>query len=161
MFLSDHQTVFKRQSPLTPLKILKPEHIKDTVEIKIGSDYEELVFQLKQWKGKYFVDNGSRLLDQKATLQILLQDPEQDLYKLKFYGDLLAIFVPQGRPVYSRSGTDSVFPPLAVAFQKIDPTGPNVLWNTYLVTHPNTLHMLIPWDTAGEQMLKMRKLSDF
>ena len=153
---------FQPNTPPDSTKILKPENIKHTEKFKSGSDYEELVFQLKQWKGKYFVDNGSRTSErQKATLQILLQDPEQDLYKLSSHGSTCDFCAPREGRVYSRSGTDSVFPPLAVAFQKIDPTGPNVLWNTYLVTHPNTLHTLIPWTPAGRTDTEIEEVKRF
>ena len=56
---------------------------------------------------------------------------------------------------------DPDFPPLAFAFQKIDKSGPNVLWNTYLVTHPNTRHGIIPWTPAGLSLEELEKIKQF
>lgn len=114
------------------------------------SDYEDLLLHMQKWKEQYFIDNGSRTSErQKATLEIILKDPEQDLYKLSSHGATCAFCAPREGRVYSRSGKDPIFPPLAIAFQKIDPSGPDVLWNTYLVTHPNTLHVISSWTPAG------------
>ena len=126
------------------------------------TNYEELVFQLKDWVGKYFIDNGSRTSEQqKAILHLLLNNPKQDLYKLSAHGVTCSFCAPREGRVYSRSGNDPDFPPLALAFQKIDKNGPDVLWNTYLVTHPNTLHILIPWTPAGRTEQEIMEIKRF
>lgn len=126
------------------------------------TEYEELYFHLQEWLNKYFVDNGSRTSErQKATLKVILERPEQDLYCLSSHGTTCSFCAPREGRVYSRSGKDPVFPPLALAFQKIDPDGPDVLWNTYLVTHPNTLHILIPWTSAGRTPEEIEEIKNF
>lgn len=126
------------------------------------SEYNRLVQEMQIWKEKYFIDNGSRTSElQKGTLQILLRDPDQDLYELDRYGTVCPFCAPREGRVYSRSGMDPDFPPLAFAFQKIDKNGPDVLWNTYLVTHPNTRHGIIPWTSAGLTEEELEKIKQF
>lgn len=126
------------------------------------NDFDDLFFKMKEWADLFFVDNGSRTSErQKATLKIILQDPEQDLYKLSSHGTTCAFCAPREGRVYSRSGSDPVFPSLALAFQKIDKNGPDVLWNTYLVTHPNTLHILMPWTYAGRTEREIEDIKRF
>ena len=66
----------------------------------------------------------------------------------------------EGR-VYSRSGKDPDFPPLALAFQKIDKNGPDVLWNTYLIPHPNCIHSLIVWTAMGRSDAEIKEIKCF
>lgn len=116
----------------------------------MGKEYDELFLRMKEWADKHFIDNGSRTSErQKANLHIILKDPNQDLYKMNVGGTTCAFCASREGRVYSRSGKDPVFPPLALAFQKIDENGPDVLWNTYLVNHPNTLHTIYPWSEGG------------
>lgn len=63
--------------------------------------------------------------------------------------------------MYSKSGTDPDFPPLADAFGKIDADGPSDLSNTYLNIHPNCLHVLLPWTPAGRSEEEIQKIKDF
>lgn len=129
----------------------------------VSNNYEELFFRLKDWADKYFKDNGSRTSEtQKANLYIILKDPEQDLYIMSKHGTTCPFCAPREGRVYSRSGKDPCFPPLALAFEKINPNGPDVLWNTYLINHPNTLHTLCPWTAAGrttEEIERIRRFS--
>lgn len=147
----------KRVSEATPYA----EHRKADFSEK--SDYELFVEKVKIWEEKYFIDNGSRTSErQKATLQILLMDPTHDLYQLSSIGTGCPFCAPREGRVYSRSGKDPDFPPLAIAFQKIDKDGPDVLWNTYLVTHPNTLHSICPWTPAtrtNEEIAEIKRFS--
>lgn len=124
--------------------------------------FDELFFRLTDWKEKYFVDNGSRTSErQKATLQILLRNPKHDLYRLSAHGTTCAFCAPREGRVYSKSGNDPIFPPLALAFQKIDKDGPDVLWNTYLITHPNTLHVISEWTPAGRTETEIEEVKHF
>ena len=66
----------------------------------------------------------------------------------------------EGR-VYSRSGKDPDFPPLAMAFGKVDPKGKDDLTNTYLNIHPNCLHVILPWTAAGRTEEEIKKIKDF
>ena len=76
---------------------------------------------------------------QAEVLSVLTRDPEQDLYKISSHNTTCRRCAPLEGRVYSRSGTDPDFPPLAAAFGKVDPTGPDTLSNTYLNIHPNCL----------------------
>lgn len=149
----------KKDSASVPQKdSAKIEDVKAAGE----SDYDVLVQRLKEWEARYFIDNGSRTSErQKATLKILLSDPNHDLYELSAHGTTCAFCAPREGRVYSRSGKDPVFPPLALAFQKIDKDGPDVLWNTYLVTHPNTLHCIIPWTPSGRSDSELEAIKKF
>ena len=76
---------------------------------------------------------------QAEVLSVLTADPEQDLYQISSHGSTCAICAPLEGRVYSKSGTDPDFPPLAAAFGKVDPSGPDNLTNSYLNIHPNCL----------------------
>lgn len=98
---------------------------------------------------------------QAEVLAVLSADPEQDLYKISSHNTTCALCAPYEGRVYSRSGTDPVFPPLADAFGKIDPSGPETLSNTYLNIHPNCLHVLLPWTPAGRTPEEIKEAENF
>ena len=101
---------------------------------------------------------------QAEVLSVLTQDPGWDLYKVTSHAGSCGLCAPLEGRVYSRSGTDPDFPPLASAFGKIDPAGPNQLSNTYLNIHPNCLHQLVRWTPMGrtpEELDKIKKFSSF
>lgn len=101
---------------------------------------------------------------QAEVLSVLTADPEQDLYQISSHGSTCAICAPLEGRVYSKSGNDPDFPPLAAAFGKVDPAGPDNLSNSYLNIHPNCLHVLLPWTPAGrseEEIEKIKKFSSF
>lgn len=101
---------------------------------------------------------------QAEVLSVLAQDPEQDLYKISAHGTTCPLCTPLEGRVYSRSGTDPDFPPLAAAFGKVDKAGPDTLANSWLNIHPNCLHVLIAWTPAGrseEELRKIKKFSSF
>lgn len=98
---------------------------------------------------------------QAEVLAVLTADPEQDLYKISSHGTTCAICAPYEGRVYSRSGTDPDFPPLAEAFGKVDADGPDSLANSWLNIHPNCLHVLIPWTPAAHSEEEIQKIKDF
>ena len=98
---------------------------------------------------------------QAEVMAVLTADPEHDLYQISSHKTTCKACAPYEGRVYSRSGKDPDFPPLASAFGKIDPNGPNDLWNTYLNIHPNCLHVLIPWTKAGKTKEEIQKIKDF
>lgn len=98
---------------------------------------------------------------QAEVLAVLTADPEHDLYKISSHGTTCALCAPYEGRVYSKSGTDPVFPPLAAAFGKIDPAGTDDLANTWLNIHPNCLHVLMPWTPAGRSEKEIREIQDF
>lgn len=98
---------------------------------------------------------------QAEILSVLTTDPAHDLYKISSHGTTCGLCAPYEGRVYSKSGTDPDFPPLASAFGKIDPAGPNDLSNTWLNIHPNCLHVLLPWTPAGRTPEEIQKIKDF
>ncbi len=98
---------------------------------------------------------------QAEVLSVLTADEEQDLYKISSHATTCPVCAPFEGRVYSRSGTDPDFPPLADAFGKIDKSGPNDLANTYLNIHPNCLHILAPWTAAGKSPEEIEKIKRF
>lgn len=98
---------------------------------------------------------------QAEILSVLTTDPAHDLYKISSHGTTCGLCAPYEGRVYSKSGTDPDFPPLASAFGKIDPAGPNDLSNTWLNIHPGCLHVLVPWTPAGRTPEEIQKIKDF
>lgn len=129
---------------------------------KDGNDYDTLVSKMKVWEKKYFVDNGSRTSErQKAILAMILRLPDHDLYKMSAHGTTCAFCAAREGRVYSRSGKDPDFPPLALAFEKIDKNGPAVLWNTYLIPHPNCIHSFTAWTPMGRSDAEIKEIKRF
>jgi len=98
---------------------------------------------------------------QAEVMAVLTADPEQDLYQISRHGTTCGLCAPYEGRVYSKSGADPDFPPLADAFGKVDPDGPNSLTNTYLNIHPNCLHILLPWTHMGRTPEEIQKIRDF
>jgi hypothetical protein len=98
---------------------------------------------------------------QAEILAVLTADPEHDLYRISSHGTTCKVCAPFEGRVYSRSGRDPDFPPLAVAFGKIDPNGSDDLTNTWLNIHPNCLHVLMPWSPAGRSNEEIQQIKDF
>lgn len=76
---------------------------------------------------------------QAEVMAVLTADETHDLYKISSHGTTCPICAPYEGRVYSRSGKDPDFPPLAAAFGKVDPNGSDDLSNTWLNIHPNCL----------------------
>lgn len=98
---------------------------------------------------------------QAEVLSVLTRDPEQDLYQISSHNTTCKLCAPYEGRVYSASGTDPDFPPLADAFGKMDPAGPNSLANSWLNIHPNCLHVLVPWTAAGRTPEEIQRIKDF
>ena len=94
----------------------------------------------RRWSLHTYCTMVSRTTRRQAqVLSVLERNPSQDLYKITSHGTTCALCAPYEGRVYSKSGTNPDFPPLADAFGKIDPAGPDNLTNTYLNIHPNCL----------------------
>ena len=116
----------------------------------------------RKWSLHTYCTMVSRTTRRQAeVLAVLTADPEQDLYKISSHNTTCAICAPYEGRVYSRSGTDPDFPPLAAAFGKVDPYGANNLANTWLNIHPNCLHVLLPWSKAGRSKEEIQEAKDF
>lgn len=98
---------------------------------------------------------------QSEVLAVLTADDRHDLYEISSHGTTCAICAPLEGRVYSKSGNDPDFPPLASAFGKVDPNGPDSLTNSYLNIHPNCLHVLTPWTPMGLTEEEVQKVKDF
>lgn len=116
----------------------------------------------RDWSLHTYCTMVSRTTSRQAeVLAVLTADQEHDLYTISSHGTTCALCAPYEGRVYSRSGTDPDFPPLAAAFGKMDPAGPDTLANTWLNIHPNCLHVLVPWTTAGRTPEEIQKIKDF
>lgn len=119
----------------------------------------------RNWRLHTYADMVTRTTSRQAeVLAVLTADPEHDLYKISSHGTTCPICAPYEGRVYSRSGKSKDFPPLAAAFGKIDPAGPDDLTNTYLNIHPNCLHVLMPWTPMGrsdEEIEEAKQFSSF
>lgn len=116
----------------------------------------------RNWSLHTYCTMASRTTSRQAeVMAVLTADPEHDLYQISSHGTTCAICAPFEGRVYSRSGTAPDFPPLAAAFGKVDPAGPDNLANTWLNIHPNCLHVLVPWTRAGRTEDEIREIKDF
>lgn len=98
---------------------------------------------------------------QAEVMAVLTADPEQDLYQISRHGTTCGLCAPYEGRVYSKSGTNPDYPPLAAAFGKQDPAGPDILANTWLNIHPGCLHSILPYTTAGRTEEEIQKIKDF
>lgn len=116
----------------------------------------------RRWSLHTYCSMVARTTSRQAEVTaVLTADPEQDLYQISSHNTTCAICAPLEGRVYSKSGKDPDFPPLAMAFGKVDPNGPDNLANTWLNIHPNCLHILIPWTPAGRTPEEIQKIKDF
>lgn len=116
----------------------------------------------RNWSLHTYASMVTRTTSRQAeVLAVLTADPEHDLYKISSHGTTCALCAPYEGRVYSKSGTDPVFPPLASAFGKVDPSGTDDLSNTWLNIHPNCLHVLMPWTPAGRSEKEIQEIKDF
>lgn len=116
----------------------------------------------RKWSLHNYADMVTRsVVKQAGNVAVLTKDPGQDLYKITSHGTTCKKCAPYEGRVYSKSGTDPVFPPLADAFGKIDPNGPDTLENTWMIIHPNCLHALVPWTAAGKTKEELEAIKKF
>lgn len=135
----------------------------------------EMVRELQQNGVEAFVDKAGRKWSlhtygnmvcrttsrQAEIMAVLTADPDHDLYQISSHATTCPVCAPFEGRVYSRSGKDPDFPPLASAFGKIDPDGPNELTNTWLNIHPNCLHVLLPWTAKGKTSEELERIQRF
>ena len=118
----------------------------------------------REWSLSAYGSMAVRTTVRQAQVSAVLTADDHDLWKIKEIGStcpLCAVY--EGR-VYSKSGLNPNYPPLAAAFGKMDPAGPNDLSNTFLNIHPNCLHSLVKWteyDKTDEEIEAARKFSSF
>lgn len=116
----------------------------------------------RRWSLHTYCSMVSRTTARQAeTLAVLSADNGQDLYRISQHNTACALCAPFEGRVYSKSGTDPDFPPLADAFGKQDPAGPDILANTWLNIHPNCLHSITPWTPAGRSKQELEEIKLF
>lgn len=116
----------------------------------------------RRWSLHTYCAMVSRTTSRQAeVLAVLTADPAQDLYRISSHGTTCAICAPFEGRVYSKSGTNPDYPPLAAAFGKQDPAGPDILANTWLNIHPGCLHSILPYTTVGRSEEEIQKIKDF
>lgn len=116
----------------------------------------------RHWSLHTYCAMVSRTTSRQAeVLAVLTADPEQDLYRISSHGTTCGICAPYEGRVYSKSGRNPDYPPLAAAFGKQDPAGPDTLANTWLNLHPNCLHALYPYSEVGRTEEEIKKIKDF
>ena len=116
----------------------------------------------RRWSLHTYGSMVSRTTSRQAeVLSVLTADPEQDLYRISVNGTTCGICAPYEGRVYSKSGTNPDYPPLADAFGKQDPNGPDTLTNTWLNIHPGCRHSLQSYTEAGRSAKEVQEIKDF
>lgn len=116
----------------------------------------------RNWSLHTYCAMVSRTTSRQAeVLAVLTADPEQDLYRISSHGTTCGICAPFEGRVYSKSGTNPDYPPLAAAFGKQDPAGPDTLANSWLNLHPNCLHSIMAFSEVGRSEEEIQKIKDF
>lgn len=115
----------------------------------------------RKWNLSSYCAMATRTTGRQAQVAAALTADDWDLWQISKIGSTCPLCsVYEGR-VYSKSGTDPDYPPLAMAFGKIDTAGSNDLSNTWLNIHPNCLHSLIRYTTAGKTDEQIQRDKDF
>ena len=116
----------------------------------------------RRWSLHTYGSMVSRTTSRQAeVLSVLTADPEHDLYRISVNGTTCGICAPYEGRVYSKSGTNPDYPPLAAAFGKQDPDGPDTLANTWLNLHPQCQHSLAAWSPIGRSDKEIQDIKNF
>lgn len=115
----------------------------------------------RQWSLSDYCNMASRTTARQAEVAGVLSADEHDLYQIVKIGTTCPVCAPLEGRVYSKSGTNPNYPPLAMAFGKIDPAGSDDLSNTYLNIHPNCLHSLVKFTEMGKSEKQLQKIREF
>ena len=115
----------------------------------------------RKWSMQAYGNMAVRTTARQAEVAALLTSDEYDLWQITKVGTTCPVCAPLEGRVYSKSGTNPDYPPLTVAFGKIDTYGSNDLSNTYLNIHPNCLHSLVKYTTIGKSAERIQKDKDF
>ena len=115
----------------------------------------------REWGLTEYCTMATRTVSKQAVVAAELTADDWDLWKISPNGTTCALCAAYEGRVYSKSGTNPDYPPLATAFGKIDPAGGNDLSNTYLNLHPNCTHSLVRYTTAGRTEKEIQRDKDF
>lgn len=115
----------------------------------------------RKWTLADYCNMCARTTAKQAEVAAVLAADDHDLWQIVKIGTTCPVCAPLEGRVYSKSGTNPNYPPLSLAFGKIDPEGPDDLTNTYLNIHPNCLHSLIKYTTVGRSEKQIQQDIDF
>lgn len=115
----------------------------------------------RRWNMETYCNMVTRTTARQAQVAALLTADDHDLWQIVKIGSTCPVCAALEGRVYSKSGTDPDYPPLSLAFGKVDPTGAEDLTNTYLNIHPSCLHSLIKYTTIGKTEKQIQKDKDF
>lgn len=115
----------------------------------------------REWSLESYCSMATRTTGRQAQVAAALTADDWDLWEIVKIGSTCPLCSAYEGRVYSKSGTDPDYPPLAMAFGKIDPAGSNDLSNTWLNLHPNCQHSLIRYTTAGKTEKQIERMKEF
>lgn len=93
----------------------------------------------RRWTLSDYCNMCARTTARQAEVAAVLTRDDWDLWQIVKIGSTCPVCAPLEGRVYSKSGTNPDYPPLSLAFGKVDLAGPDNLENTYLNIHPNCL----------------------
>lgn len=115
----------------------------------------------RQWSLQSYGNMAVRTTARQAQVAAILTADDYDLWQIVKIGSTCPVCAPLEGRVYSKSGTSPDYPPLSLAFGKVDPFGPEDLTNTYLNIHPNCLHALVKYTTIGKSDKQIQRDKEF
>lgn len=115
----------------------------------------------RQWSLRDYSNMVVRTTARQAEVAAMLSADDYDLWQIVRIGSTCPVCAPLEGRIYSKSGTNPDYPPLTLAFGKVDKSGPDDLTNTYLNIHPNCLHALVKYTTIGKTDKQIQKDKDF
>lgn len=115
----------------------------------------------RKWTLYDYCNMATRTTVRQAQVAAVLTEDDWDLWQIVKIGSTCPVCAPLEGRIYSKSGTNPDYPPLSLAFGKIDPEGSDDLTNTYLNIHPNCLHSLVRYTTIGKTEKQIQKDKDF
>ena len=115
----------------------------------------------RKWTLSDYCNMCARTTARQAEVAAVLTADDHDLWQIVKIGSTCPVCAPLEGRVYSKSGTNPDYPPLSLAFGKIDPAGAESLENTYLNIHPNCLHSLVKYTTIGKTDKQIKRDRDF
>ncbi len=115
----------------------------------------------RQWSLQSYGNMAVRTTARQAEVAAVLTADDYDLWQIVKIGSTCPVCAPLEGRVYSKSGTSPDYPPLSLAFGKVDPFGPEALTNTYLNIHPNCLHALVKYTTIGKSEKQIQRDKEF
>lgn len=123
-----------------------------------------LVLRIRQgrkWSIQSYGNMAVRTTAHQAEVAALLSADDHDLWQIVKIGSTCPVCAPLEGRIYSKSGMNPDYPPLSIAFGKIDTNGLNDLTNTYLNIHPNCLHSLVKYTTIGKSEERIQRVKVF